>query len=123
MKKLIILLLSLAVMTVISCSGVVTVDPTKARVKVAMKPDTGDWISSDGLPMWVPNKVKWQLTHTAEFGKYYTAPTYAMGDFDGDGVDDLFMLGMPKQPGVVWDKPTIFETLQLLLTLIMARQL
>ncbi len=105
MKKLIILLLSLAVMTVISCSGVVTVDPTKARVKVAMKPDTGDWISSDGLPMWVPNKVKWQLTHTAEFGKYYTAPTYAMGDFDGDGVDDLFMLGMPKQPGVVWDKP------------------
>ena len=105
MKKLIILLLSLAVMTVISCSGVVTVDPTGARVKVAMKPDTGDWISSDGLPMWVPNKVKWQLISTAEFGKYYTAPTYAMGDFDGDGVDDLFMLGMPKQPGVVWDKP------------------
>ena len=72
---------------------------------VAMKPDTGDWISSDGLPMWVPNKVKWQLLRTREFGKYYTAPTYAMGDFDGDGVDDLFMLGMPKQPGVVWDKP------------------
>ena len=70
-----------------------------------MKPNTGDWISSEGLPMWVPNKVKWQLTHTAEFGKYYTAPSYAMGDFDGDGVDDLFMLGMPKQPGVVWDKP------------------
>ena len=105
MKKLTILLLLLAVMTVISCSGVVTVDPTKARVKVAMKPDTGDWISSNGLPMWVPNKVKWQLIRTAEFGKYYTAPTYAMGDFDGDGVDDLFMLGMPKQPGVVWDKP------------------
>ena len=75
------------------------------NANVAMKPDTGDWISSDGLPMWVPNKVKWQLISTAEFGKYYTAPTYAMGDFDGDGVDDLFMLGMPKQPGVVWDKP------------------
>ena len=72
---------------------------------VAMKPDTGDWISSDGLPMWVPNKVKWQLLRTREFGKYYTAPSYAMGDFDNDGVDDLFMLGMPKQPGVVWDKP------------------
>jgi hypothetical protein len=105
MKKTIILLLSLAVMTMISCSGTVTVEKTKARVKVAMKPDTGDWISSDDLPMWVPNKVKWQLIYTAEFGKYYTAPTYAMGDFDGDGVDDLFMLGMPKQPGVVWDKP------------------
>ena len=97
---LIILLLSLTVMIMISCDGAVTVEPIKARLKVAMKPNTGDWISSDGLPMWVPNKVKWQLIRTAEFGKYYTAPTYAMGDFDGDGVDDLFMLGMPKQPGV-----------------------
>jgi|GEM_PF-1845107 hypothetical protein len=74
-------------------------------VEVAIKPDTGDCISSGDLPMWVPNTAKWQLIYTEEFGKYYASGSYAIGDFDGDGVDDLFMLGGPKQSGVVLDSP------------------
>ena len=78
---------------------------SSTKVKVAMKPDSGDWIKSDGLPMWSAHHVKWELVFT-ERSKSYTAGAYAMGDFDGDGVDDMFILTNPKQGGVDWDSPT-----------------
>ncbi len=61
------------------------------KVKVAMKPDRGDWISSDnsgGLPMWSAHDVKHQMIHNPKFAKYMDVCCVAYGDYDNDGVDD-----------------------------------
>jgi len=77
---------------------------SSTKVNTKLKADRGDWIKSDGLPMWSAHHVKWELVFT-ERSKSYTAGGYAMADFDGDGVDDMFVLTNPKQPGVDWDSP------------------
>ena len=95
----------------LSCGGVTstataTISSTvnsNTKVKVAMKPFIGNWIKSDGVPNWSAHYVKWQLVFT-ERSKSYNAGPYAIGDFDNDGVDDLFVVTNPKQPGVTWDK-------------------
>ena len=71
-------------------------------VKVAMKPDTGDWISSDGLPMWSAHFAKRQISKSSGVNKFIHLEQYAIGDFDNDGVDDYFQLGRVNQPGHIW---------------------
>ena len=91
----------------LSCDGLVTssvVTTTTTTTPGKLKADRGDWIKSDGLPMWSAHHVKWELVFTAR-SKSYTAGPYAMADFDGDGVDDLFVITNPKQPGVDWSTP------------------
>ena len=75
------------------------------KVKVAMKPDRGDWISNetgdDGLPMWSAHDVKRQMIHNPKFAKYSSVCCIAMGDYDNDEVDDLFVVVSPQAPGQV----------------------
>ena len=73
-------------------------------VKVAIKPDRGDWIpneTGDGLPMWSAHDVKRQMIHNPKFAKYSSVCCIAMGDYDNDGVDDLFVVVSPQAPGLV----------------------
>jgi hypothetical protein len=65
---------------------------------------SGNWMeSNDDLPFFTPHYVKFQLVRT-EISKSYTATNFAVGDFDGDGVQDIIIVTNPKMPGVVWDK-------------------
>ena len=61
-------------------------------VKVAMKPDTGDWLNE---PIW-PTSIKEKL-----WMKHKGTGPMALGDFDNDGVDDIFILGASKVTGKV----------------------
>ena len=79
-----------------------TANSKAGTVKVAMKPDTGDWISSDGLPMWSAHFAKRQISKSSEINKFIHLEQYAIGDFDNDGVDDYFQLGRVNQPGQIW---------------------
>ena len=72
------------------------------KVSVQESTSSGNWFPTDGLPMWTPHYAKFQLVFT-EISKSYTASNFAIGDYDNDGVMDLFVLTPPKQPGVVWD--------------------
>ncbi|SVB52959.1 uncharacterized protein METZ01_LOCUS205813, partial [marine metagenome] len=64
---------------------------------------SGNWLeSNDGLPFFTPHYAKFQLVFT-EISKSYTATNFAVGDFDGDGVQDIIIVTNPKMPGVVWD--------------------
>ena len=80
---------------------------SNTKVKVAMKPDRGDWISNetgdDGLPMWSPHNAKHQMIYNPKFAKYSAVGGYAMGDYDNDGVDDYFQLVAPLVSGVVFE--------------------
>ena len=76
------------------------------KVKVAMKPDRGDWISNetgDGLPMWSAHDVKRQMIHNPTFAKYTTVCCVAMGDYDNDGVEDVFIVVSPLSPGITFE--------------------
>jgi len=76
------------------------------KVKVAMKPDRGDWISSDnsgGLPMWSAHDVKHQMIHNPKFAKYMDVCCVAYGDYDNDGVDDLFVVVAPHVAGMTFE--------------------
>ena len=77
------------------------------KVKVAMKPDRGDWISNetgdDGLPMWSAHDVKRQMIHNPTFAKYSTVCCVAMGDYDNDGVEDVFIVVSPLSPGMTFE--------------------
>jgi len=74
------------------------------KVKVAMKPDRGDWISNetgdDGLPMWSAHDVKRQMIHNPKFAKYRAVCCIAMADYDNDGVEDVFIVVSPQSPGL-----------------------
>ena len=72
-------------------------------VKVSIQDSTksGNWFPTDGLPMWTPHYAKFQLVFT-EISKSYTASNFAIGDYDNDGVMDMFVQTPPKQPGVDW---------------------
>ena len=61
-------------------------------VKVAMKPDTGDWLNE---PIW-PTSIKEKL-----WMKHKGTGPMALGDFNNDGVDDIFILGASKVTGKV----------------------
>ena len=64
---------------------------------------SGNWMeSNDDLPFFTPHYAKFQLVFT-EISKSYTATNFAVGDFDGDGVQDIIIVTNPKMPGVVWD--------------------
>ena len=91
----------------LSCGGAVTsssitqTPSSTTKVKVAMKPFSGDWIPSDinGVPMWSPLDVKRKLTSGTETPLYLGVSPSAVGDFDGDGIVDLFLLGIARIPG------------------------
>ena len=53
-------------------------------VKVAMKPNTGDWLNESIFPKTLKKKM---------LSRYDKTLGFAMGDFNNDGVDDLFHLG------------------------------
>ena len=53
-------------------------------VKVAMKPNTGDWLNESIFPKTLKEKM---------LSRYDKNLGFAMGDFNNDGVDDLFHLG------------------------------
>ncbi|MBT6197886.1 MAG: hypothetical protein HOI06_03745, partial [Pelagibacteraceae bacterium] len=99
MKKVLILLLFF-----FSTQGFAA---SNSKVKVAMKPDRGDWISNetgdDGLPMWSAHDVKRQMIHNPTFAKYSTVCCIAMGDYDNDGVDDLFVVVGPLSSGMTFE--------------------
>ncbi len=96
MKKILILLLFF-----FSTQGFAA---SNTKVKVAMKPDRGDWIPNEtgdkGLPMWAAHDVKRQMIHNPTFAKYSSVCCIAMGDYDNDGVDDLFVVVSPNAPGL-----------------------
>ena len=85
-----------------SSSSVANSKAGTVNVSVNESTSSGDWFSTDGDRTWSPHYAKFQLVFT-EISKSYTAGNFAIADFDGDGVDDLFVLTNPKQPGVVWD--------------------
>ena len=85
-----------------SSSSVTNSNAGIVKVSVQESTSRGNWFSTDGLPMWTPHYAKFQLVFT-EISKSYTASNFAIGDYDNDGVMDLFVLTPPKQPGVVWD--------------------
>ena len=53
-------------------------------VKVAMKPNTGDWLNESIFPKTLKKKM---------LSRYDKNLGFAMGDFNNDGIDDLFHLG------------------------------
>ena len=71
------------------------------KVSVQVSTSSGNWFPTDGLPMYSPHYAKLsQLLREQS----YTQTSSAFADFDGDGVEDFFILTNPKQPGVVWDE-------------------
>ena len=52
-----------------------------------MKPDTGDWLNESIYPFSLKEKM---------LMKYSKNSGFVMGDFDNDGIDDLFILGEPN---------------------------
>ena len=100
MKKILILLLFF-----FSTQGF-TASNTKVKVSNVNEKIhySGNWMeSNDDLPFFTPHYAKFQLVFT-EISKSYTATNFAVGDFDGDGVQDFVVITPPKQPGVTWDK-------------------
>jgi len=99
MKKVLILLLFF-----FSTQGFAA---SNSKVKVAMKPDRGDWIPNEtgdkGLPMWAAHDVKRQMIHNPTFAKYSSVCCIAMGDYDNDGVDDLFVVVGPLSSGMTFE--------------------
>jgi hypothetical protein len=85
-----------------SSSSVTNSNAGTVKVSVQESTKSGNWFSTDGLPMWTPHYAKFQLVFT-EISKSYTASNFAIADFDNDGVEDFFVLTPPKQPGVNWD--------------------
>jgi hypothetical protein len=63
-----------------------------STVKVAMKPDTGDWLNESIYPFSLKEKM---------LMKYRKNSGFVMGDFDNDGIDDLFILGGPNIRGLI----------------------
>jgi hypothetical protein len=61
-------------------------------VEIAMKPDTGDWLNESIYPLTVKKKM---------LEKYKNIGAFAIGDFDNDGIDELFILGASKVTGKV----------------------
>ena len=73
---------------VYNCGGSSSVDnKIPGTVKVAMKPDTGDWLNESIYPFSLKEKM---------LMKYRKNSGFVMGDFDNDGIDDLFILGEPN---------------------------
>jgi len=70
------------------------------KVKVAMKPDSGDWLEQSIYPFRLQTELLSRVR--ANWG-------FAMADFDGDGIDDYFHLGMPAVSGLIYggDSPEI----------------
>ena len=70
---------------VFNCGGSSSVDnKTIGTVKVAMKPNTGDWLNESIYPKTLKEKM---------LSRYDKNHGFAMGDFNNDGIDDLFHLG------------------------------
>ena len=63
-------------------------DSKAATVKVAMKPDGGDWMNESIFPATVKERLNFKYRSIA--GIFY-------GDMDNDGTDDLVVLATPKQ--------------------------
>ena len=81
---------------VYNCGGSATTSSatnSKAgTVKVAMKPFSGDWLNEPIYPFALKKKIAY---------KYVLNIQFAMGDFDNDGVDDYFHLGLIKTPNLI----------------------
>ena len=77
-----------------------TAKTTSIKLKVAMKPDSGDWLKESIYPF----RLKAEM-----LSRVQTNNGFAMADFDGDGIDDLFHLGMPAVSGLIYggDSPEI----------------
>ena len=67
-------------------------NPNAGTVKVAMKPNTGDWLNESIYPKTLKEKM---------LPRYYKNLGFAMGDFNNDGVDDLFHLGSSNIRGLI----------------------
>ena len=80
---------------VYNCGGASSSSATNSlagTVKVAMKPDTGDWLSESIFPFTLKEKLrqKYEYSHVTGF---------AMADFNNDGVDDVLIVGGHKYAG------------------------
>ena len=60
---------------------------SNTKVKVAIKPDNGDWLEDSIYPITLKEQMRMRYKGSVKF---------IMGDFDNDGVDDLFVLGTPN---------------------------
>jgi hypothetical protein len=97
MKKILILLLFF-----FSTQGFTASNSNTKLSNISESTKSGNWLESeDGLPFFTPHYAKFQLVFT-EISKSYSAGPFAVGDFDGDGIDDYFQLTPPKLPGVDW---------------------
>jgi hypothetical protein len=83
--------------------GTTNLNSNAGTVKVSVQESTssGNWFLADALPMYSPHYAKQSQVLRK---KSYTQTSSAFADFDGDGIEDLFILTNPKQPGVVWDE-------------------
>jgi len=83
--------------------GTINLNSNAGTVKVSVQESTssGNWFLADALPMYSPHYAKQSQVLRK---KSYTQTSSAFADFDGDGIEDLFILTNPKQPGVVWDE-------------------
>jgi hypothetical protein len=91
----------------LSCGGGAVTSSSTAKIqssttkgKVAMKPDSGDWLEQSIYPFRLKTEMLSRVQANSGF---------AMADFDGDGIDDVFHLGMPAVSGLIYggDNPEI----------------
>ena len=78
---------------VYNCGGSSSVDnKISGTVKVAMKPDSGDWLNESIYPLRLKVEMLVKMSMNT---------TFRMNDFDKDGVDDVFHLGVPPVSGLI----------------------
>ena len=78
---------------VYNCGGSSSVDnKIPGTVKVAMKPDSGDWLNESIYPLRLKVEMLVKMSMNT---------TFRMNDFDKDGVDDVFHLGVPPVSGLI----------------------
>ena len=86
-------------------SSVNTTEPGTVSLTSLVQKSTasGNWFPTDGSPMYSPHYAK-QMQNQHLRKKSYLQTHFGFADFDGDGIEDFFIVTNPKQAGVDWTK-------------------
>jgi len=81
----------------LSCNGLVISSKTSSttsstKVKVAIKPFRGDWLNESIYPFSLKEKIRYKSGHNIMI---------ALGDINGDGIDDIFNLTKTLMPNII----------------------